>query len=37
MLEPRTCYLLKSTALFCLGIDLFGAEIVIVDIVELGR
>ena len=37
MPEPRTHHLLKSTALFCIGIDLLGAEIVITDISELGR
>ena len=37
MLEPRTCHLLNSTALFYIGIDLLVADLVVTDIIELGR
>ncbi len=38
MLETRTCYLLiNRTALFCISIDLLGAENIVVGILELGR
>ena len=36
MSEARTCHLQNSTALFCIGIDCHGVEIVVTDMTELG-
>jgi len=36
MPEARTCHLPNSTALFCIGIDRHGAEIVVTDMTKLG-
>jgi hypothetical protein len=35
MLEARACHLQNSTALFCIGIDQHGAEIVVAGMIEL--
>jgi hypothetical protein len=36
MFEPRTCHLLTITALFYIGIDRFGADIVVSNLTKLG-
>ena len=36
MPEARTCHLQNSTALFCIGIERHGAEIVVTDMAEHG-
>ncbi len=36
MSEPRTCHLTYITALFCIGVERHGADVVVSGMTELG-